>query len=376
MAFTINRNLAFIGSMQFMDSSLDSLVKKLLNKDFKYLSEKFSGEYLKLLKEKEVYPYEYMNSFKKFNETELPSKNKFFSSLKDKSISQKDYEKAKNIWNTFKIKTLGEYHDLYLKTDVLLLCDVFEKFINTCLNYYGLDPCHYFSSSGLSWDAMLKMTGIELELISDINIHLFIEKVMRGGISYIDKRHSKANNKYVKNHDSTKENIFIMYFDANNLYGWAMTQYLHYGNFKWMTKKEINDFDLGLVKENSFYGNILEVDLEYPNKLHDSHNDYPLAPEKLKINGDMLSKYSSNIANNYGIKVGEVNKLIPNLMNKQNYVINYRYLQLYILLRMKVTKVCKILKSKQSDWLKKILTLILKKGKMLLMILKKCFLNL
>ena len=115
-------------------------------KDFKYLSDKFSGKYLEVVKEKEIYPYETMNSFKKFNETKLPSKNKFFSSLKNEGISEKDYEKAKNIWNTFKIKNLGEYHE----TDVLLLCDVFEKFINTCLDYYGLDPCHYFSSPELS----------------------------------------------------------------------------------------------------------------------------------------------------------------------------------------------------------------------------------
>ena len=353
MAFAINRNLVFIDSMQFMNSSLDSLVKKLKDEDVKYLSEEFGGEYLKLLKEKAVYPYEHMNSFKKFNETELPSKNKFFSSLKDKNISEKDYGKAKNIWNTFRIKTLGKYHDLYLKTDVLLLCDVFEKFINTCLNYYGLDSCHYFSSPGLSWDAMLKMTGIELELVSDINIHLFIEKGMRGDISYIAKKHSKANNKYLKNYGSTKKNIFIMYFDANNLYGWEMTKYLPYGNFRWMTKNEINNFDLGLVKENSLIGYILEVHLEYPNELHDSHNDYPLAPEKLKNNSDMLSKYSSSIANNNGIKVGEVDKLIPNLGNKKHYAIHYRNLQLYISLGMKVTKVHKILRFKQSDLLKK-----------------------
>ena len=178
-----------------------------------------------------------MNSSKKFNETELPSRNKLFSSLKNEYISEKDYEKAKNIWNTFKIKTLGKYHDIYLKTDVLLLDDVFENFINTCLNYYDIDPCHYFSSPGLSWDAMLKIAKIELKLISHINTHLFIEKGMRGSMSYIAKRHSRANIKYVKNYDNTKENAFIMYFDANNLYGWAMTQYLPYGNFKWMTKK-------------------------------------------------------------------------------------------------------------------------------------------
>ena len=151
MAFIINRNLLFIYSMQLMNSSLDSLVRNLVDEDYKYLSkefEEFEDKDLKLLKEKGVYPYEYINSFKNFNETELPSKNKFFSSLKNEDISEKDYAKAENIWDTFNIKNLGEYHDLYLKTHVLL-CDVFEKFINTCLNYYRLDPCHYFSSPGL-----------------------------------------------------------------------------------------------------------------------------------------------------------------------------------------------------------------------------------
>ena len=120
---------------------------------------------------------------------------------------------------------MGDYHDLYLETDVLLLADVFEKYINTCLIYYGLDPCHYFSSPGLGWDAMLKATEIELELISGIDMHLFIEKGMTGGISYTAKKHSKANNKYVKCHDSSKESEYIMYLDPNNLYGWSMSHY-------------------------------------------------------------------------------------------------------------------------------------------------------
>ena len=181
-----------------------------------------------------------MNSFKKFFEDKLPDKCEFFNSLKDECISEKDYEKAKNVWNAFKMKTMYGYHDLYLKTDVLLLADVFEKFIETCLDYYGLDPCHYFSSPGLNWDAMLKMTRIELELISDIDVHLFIEKGTRGGISYIVKRHSKTNNKYTENYDDDKESKFIMYLDANNLYRWAMTQYFPYGGFKWLSKKEID----------------------------------------------------------------------------------------------------------------------------------------
>ena len=151
------------------------------------MSEEFNGEFLKPVKQKGVYPFEYMNSFKKFSENRVSDRCKFFSSLKDKCISEKDYLKADNIWNLLKMNTMGDYHGLYLKIDVLLLVNVFEKFINTCLDYYGLDPCHYFSSPGLSWDAMLKMTRIELYLISDYDMHLFIEKGMRGGISYIAK---------------------------------------------------------------------------------------------------------------------------------------------------------------------------------------------
>ena len=191
MAFTVDKSLVFIDSMQFMNSGLDSLVKNLSNNNFKYFSEEFSGKFLELVKGKGVYPYEYMNSFKMFSEDKLPDKCEIFNSLKDGCINEKDYQSANNVWNEFNMKTMGDYHDLYLKIDVLLLADIFEKFIKTYLNYYGLDACHYFSSPGLSWDAMLKMTGIELELISDTDMHLFIEKGMRGGISYIAKRHTK-----------------------------------------------------------------------------------------------------------------------------------------------------------------------------------------
>ena len=204
MAFTVNKNLVFIDSKQFMNSSLDSLVKILSDNDFEYLSEEFSGELLELVKEKGVYPYEYIDSFKNISENKLPDISKFFSSLKDECVSEKDYQRANNVWNAFKMKAIGDYHDVYLKTDVLLLADMFEKFIKTCLHYYGLDPYHYFSSPGLSWDVMLKMTGVELELISDVDMYLFIEKGMRSGISYITQKHSEANNKYIENYDSSK----------------------------------------------------------------------------------------------------------------------------------------------------------------------------
>ena len=204
------------------------------------------------------------------------------------------------------MNTMSDYHDLYLKTDVLLLANVFEKFINTCLDYYGLDPCHCFSSPGLSWDAMLKMTGIKLGLISDVNMHLFIGKEMRGGISYIAERHSKANNKYMECYDSSKESLYITYHDANNSYGWAMSQYLPYSGFKWLNQKEIDRFDINSIEEDSSIGYILKVDLEYPSESQKLHNDYPLAPEKLKVSQNMLSNYCFNTANEYGMKMAEL----------------------------------------------------------------------
>ena len=244
------------------------------------------------------------------------------------------------MWNAFGIGNLSEYHDLYLKIDVLLLCDVFEKFISVCLEYYGLDPCHYFSNPRLSWDAMLKMTGVELDLIDDIDVHLFIEKGMRGGIYYIAKRYCRANNEYIEGYDESSDDRVIIYFDANKLYGWAMTQYLPYGGLKWMSEVEIDEFNFDLVGWNNDEGYILEVDLKYPDDLHDFHNDYPLTPEKLRVINDMLFEYCSDIAEKYGVKVGEVNKL----GNKGNYVVHYRNLQLYKLLGMRETRIHRVLK--------------------------------
>ena len=174
------------------------------------------------------------------------------------------------------------------------------------------------------------MTWVELELIHDIALHLFIEKGMRDGISYIAKRYSKTNNKYMESYDQYKESVFIVYLDTNNLYGRAMIQYLPYGGFKWLSKEEIDKFDLNSIDENSSIGYILEVDLEYPDELHDLHNDYPLAPEKLEISQEMLSKYFYDIADEYGIKIGGTNKLVSNLRNKEKYVVHYRNLQLYL----------------------------------------------
>lgn len=351
MAFMLGNHLTFIDSFQFMSSSLEKLVSNLPKESLKYTSKSFKGEKLDLMVRKGVYPYDYMDSFEKFNH-KLPSKEDFYSILNDQHISNEDYEHAQNVWNKFSLKNMGDYHNLYLKSDILLLADVFENFRNTCLEYYKLDPCHYFTSPGLSWDAMLKMTNIKLELMNDIDMFQFIEKGLRGGISYIANRYSEANNKYMKEYYENKPSKYIMYLDANNLYGWAMSQYLPTGGFKWMTQKQIDNIDLAKYKEDSKNGLILEVDLKYPQDLHNFHNDYPLAPEKVKVTDSMLSNYSKRIADKYNISTGLVYKLIPTLSNKEKYVLHYRNLQLYIDLGLKVSKVHRVLEFNQSPWLK------------------------
>ena len=291
---------------------------------------------------KGVYPYEYIDDFDKFNETELPPKECFYSSLTDGHISNKDYQHAQNVWKQFNCKTLGDYHDLYLKTDVTLLADVFQTFRKTCMQSYKLDPLHYYTAPGLSWDALLKYTNMNLELLSDIDMHLFIEKGMRGGISMVSKRHAKANNPHVADYDPTKEHNYIMYYDANNLYGHAMSQPLPYSGFKWVTSKDMLETKQGK-------GYIYEVDLEYPKELHKLHNDYPLAPEKLSVKTEWLSEYQTELLQNNSMI--NVQKLVPNLMNKEKYVVHYKTLQLYESLGMKIKKIHRILEFNEKPWM-------------------------
>ena len=233
---------------------------------------------------------------------------------------------------------------------MLLLTDVFENFRKTCMQYYKLDPCHYFTSPGLSWDAMLKMTNIKLELMTDVDMFQFIEKGMRGGVSYITNRYGKANNKYIKEYNEKAPSKYIMYLDANNLYDWAMSQYLPTGNFKWMSDKEIKKINLRKYKADGKNGLILEVDLEYPQELHDLHN--PVCPAKVKVSNDMLSGYCKKIAEKYNISIGLVSKLIPTLKDKKEYVLHYHNLQLYLDLGLKIKKVHRVLEFNQSPWLK------------------------
>ena len=229
-----------------------------------------------------------MSNFEKFEE-ELLGKEKLYSSLTGTKISEMlEYEHVLNVWNKIEMKTMKDNHELCLKCDVLTLVDVFEKFRNNSLKNYGLCAGHYLSAPYLTWDAMLKMTKIELELIRDPNMFVFFEKGTRRGTYYISNRYSKANNKYLKSYNRKQESKHIINLYANNLYDYAMSIFLPTCGFTWIDNKE---FDLNKCTSNSSKGCVLEGGLEYPKELRELQNGFPLTPNKIEIKREMLSEY-------------------------------------------------------------------------------------
>ena len=221
-----------------------------------------------LLLRKGVYPYEYMDNWEIFNETSLPSKESFYSNLNMEDIDDIDYRHGNNVFKSFKLENLGDYHDLYVKSDTLLLADVFENFRDMCIKEYELDPAHFVSLPGLAWQACLKKTNIELELLTDYDMLLMVEKGIRGGICHSIHRYAKANNKYMQNYNNNEESSYVQYLDANNLYGWAMSKKLPVNGFKWLDSDKINEDFIKNYDENNDKGYILEVDVKYPKRLH------------------------------------------------------------------------------------------------------------
>ena len=207
--------------------------KKEINKE---LIERFASTYKFCNNDlnKFVYPYEYMDGWDKFNETSIPNKESFYSNLAIENITETDYIHANNVFKTFKLNNLGDYHDLYVQSDTLLLADVFENFRKACIKTYELDLAHFISLPGLAWQACLKITGVELELLTDYDMSSMIEEGIRGGICHAVHRYAKANNRYMKNYDKNKESSYIQYLDTNNLYGAAMSEKLPINGFKWM----------------------------------------------------------------------------------------------------------------------------------------------
>lgn len=334
--------MRFIDSFKFMATSLENLGENLAVDEFVETKKYFSNQnQFNLMRGKGVFPYSFVNSLEKLNYPKLPCKDDFYDSLNNEHISVTAYQRAKNVWDSFNCQTLGEYSDLYLRSDVLLLCDVFEKFRRICLNKYKLDPAQYYTAPGLSWDAMLKITKVELELLTDIDMIHFLKRGIRGGISQCSERKHIANNVFLPEYNPNEQSSFIMYLDATNLYGHSMSQSLPTDGFSWLSEREILDLDIMSIPENSPCGYILEVDVHYPEVLHDSHADLPFLVE------NMIPPNTKS----------EVSKLIPNLFDKRKYVVHYKNLKQAVNHGLMVMQTHRVLKFNQSPWLKKYIDL-------------------
>ena len=379
----ITCKIKFIDSYRFMSSSLSKLVdnlsegihnnkcfdcesnldyikilknEKLLLKCFNcniYYEKKFNKDLMKtfkntysfcnndlnkfmLLLRKGVYPYEYMDGWERFNETSLPSKKEFYSNLNMEDIDEIDYRHSNNVFKSFKLENLGDYHDLYVKSDTLL-ADVFENFRDMCLKEYELDPAHFVSLPGLAWQVCLKKTNIELELLTDYDMLLMVEKGIRGGICHSIQRYAKANNKYMKNYNNNEESSYIQYLDANNLYGWAMSKKLPTNRFKWIDNNKtaehvINEDFIKNYNENNDKGYILEVDVKYPKRLHELHSDLLFLSERMEVN--------------------KCKKPVCNLFNKKKYVVHINALKQALNHGLKFKKIHRVIGFNQKAWLK------------------------
>ena len=227
-----------------------------------------------------------MDSWENFDETVLPPEKDFYSNFNLENISDEDYVHVHKVWDVSEIKNLGEYHDLYVQSDTLLLADIFENFINMCFDIYELDPVYFVSAPGLALQACLKKTGVKLELTTDYDMILMAEKGIRGGICQVTHRHTKANNKYMKNYNKNIESSYIEYLDANNSYGWAMSQTSPVNDFKWVKKEQLSNFNEDSIKnydENGNIGYFFEVDIDYPKELFNLHKELSFLPECKKV---------------------------------------------------------------------------------------------
>jgi hypothetical protein len=271
---------------------------------------------------KGVFSYDWINAWEKFDRTSLPSRKDFYSLLSQQNITKEDYEHAQKVWQIFEMKNFGEYHDLYLETDVLLLADVFINYTIMCLKDDGLDPSHYVLALGMFNDSLYKSNGAELKLMTNIYEYLTVENSIHEGIIMTSYRYAKANNPQCPDYESNKPNSWIMYEDMNALYSGAMTQYMPTEILGKVALEKIPDIQN--IAPDAEIGYTLEVDLEVPMHLHDFFADYPLASEKKIVPEDWLSLYNERLVNDKEVRGGKYmsgEKLVQTLFTKKNYVV-------------------------------------------------------
>lgn len=350
-------DLVFKDSYMFLSEKLETLASNLRDKgedNFVYMQKHVPDKSCRaLLFQKGFFPYTYLSSLAKLNDEKLPPPIAFFNDLTQTPIDPKDYNFAQKVWEKFDCRNFGDYLKVYLFADLILLTDIFENFRNNCLNDYQLDPVHYFSSAHFTMDAFLRYSDQTIDLIRDVNMYLLFKKLVKGGLSMVSKRFSEASNKYLTPTLPVSDSTYLLYLDANNLYGWAMMQPLPYRNFKWhQVSSELVSHILNLPC-SSQKGYVLEVDLSYPSKYHSFHNDFPLAPEKDEIDFSDLSPFARDLCEKQSSKSSlNVPKLITTLRKKEKYVVYHKNLQLYLKLGLELTKTHKILEFEQKPIMK------------------------
>ena len=313
--------LRFLDSYAFMNFPLADLAEKL--KDFPIMSKFFSQEEVEILSRKGVFPYEWFDTFSKLYGTEFPEYKDFFSKLANESISKEDYEFGLSVYKQF-CKIIMDYHDLYLKTDVLLLADVCQEFCNICHEKFGLDPFNYYTAPGFAWDCALNKSGLKLEALSDVDMYLFFEQGIRGGYSNVHKNHAKANHKYLgRYYDPKVKCIYLWYVDINSLYPTVMIEKLPVRDFRWATQKDLDDI-FEFCKTGQ-YDKIppctISVNAKRNPKNFDKEKVFAMCPEFYEEDG--------------------VKKLAHTLFDKNDYVIHYRTLIKYLKEGMIITGVNK-----------------------------------
>ena len=348
---TLN-HLVLSDSMSFLGASLSALVDtlKVSKNNFDLLRDWLDNDEDKLqaLLRKGVYPYEYMTDIEKVREKALPPIEAFTSKLGGE-ISQEDYAHAQKVWKLFNCKSMVDYTKVYVQADTLQLAEAILDLRRGIYQEFSVDMCHYISLPMLSKDLMLKVTGCEMELLSDIEQIQMIRNGIRGGLSYVANRYYNCK----EEEEKTGENRSLVYLDFNNLYGWALQQKLPYKNFRWMSQEEVDSFDLSLISEDSDVGYILEVDLSYPEELHLSHSSFPLAPHQQEIDLSMISPYAQELFKQLNKRtLPRAKKLINSFLPRKKYVVHGLNLQLYCLQGLVIDCIHRIICFDQSDYIK------------------------
>lgn len=355
----------YLDSKRFLNASLASLVENASSESasFKYLSKFIPEEHLPLFLKKQPFCYDYLDGPEKLTETILPPRAAFFDRLSETEISDSDYEHVQRVWNAMGMRTLQDFLETYLLSDVLLLADVLSIFRKNMMDSFRLDPMHYFSLSGFSFDCALRQTETKIELLTCLEMHQMIENAIRGGLATVGSpRYAKANNPLMPEEEYEPENptSFMHFYDFNGLYTSVMKNYpLPTFGFRWLSEYELERFDVMSIPASSDHGYIVECDLHYPEELHDMQDSFPLAPEHVRIKPEDLSEYTKKMAEECGISLEalrEIKKLCLTLRDKKHYVTHYMSLQFYLKHGLVLTKIHRVIRFTQTPWLEDFMT--------------------